>query len=103
MSCGKDWKAFLAEDSPRTLFFLDPPWEGVPSERMDYAHNSPIGAQEVFDRTKGLKGAVAIAYKDDKSARAALCQAPFRCSKIHKNFFGRPFTQLLAVKPPAPL
>jgi hypothetical protein len=101
VGCGKDWKELLKHDSPRTLFLLDPPWEGVPKRGHNYPKDDPIGPGEMIARTRGLKGAAAIVYRDAPEVRKVLCRAPFRCHAIRKNFFGRPFTQLLAVKPPA--
>ena len=60
----------------------------------------PFSAQTMVEQTRHLKGAVAIAYKGTQANRKTLCQTPFRCSTIRKNFFGKPFTQLLAVKQP---
>lgn len=98
-TCGRDWSESLKEDSPSTLFVLDPPWEGARARGMNYSYNEPITASEVARRTRDLKGTVAVVYGDYPEARKTLCTSPFRCHRIHKNFFGRPFTQLLAIKP----
>ena len=99
VSCGTDWRAQLKHDSPGTLFVLDPPWEGIRhSYAMNYDRNAPIAAREVADRTRGLKGSVAIVYRDAAETRKALCTPPFKCHLIRRQFFGRKFTQLLAVK-----
>ena len=89
-------------DSSDTIFVLDPPWENVnPKAGMNYGEHKAITASEVYTRTRKLKGAVAVVYRNDRSARRALCKPPFRCSTIKKMMFKTRFTQLLAVKQPS--
>ena len=97
--CGADWRTLLKHDAPGTLFVLDPPWEGASARGMSYDRNAAIPAAEVVRSTRGLEGTVAIVYGDYPKARRELCHAPFTCHRIRRQFFGRPFTQLLAVKP----
>lgn len=103
--CGHDWTQFLKHDSPRTLFFLDPPWRGVQAKDVAYSANTPIGADTIAQRTRDLKGAVAVYYKNSPEARASLCAPPFQCGLVHRSLWGgdsekaRKWTALLAVKP----
>lgn len=62
-----DYKKVLQEyDSPKTLFYLDPPYESL--TKNDYTNYvEPSG---VFDSVKGLKGFVAISYNDSENIRS---------------------------------
>ena len=101
VTCGRDWKASLRYDSPETLFFLDPPWEDVDKNVMPYAKNDSIPASEIVKRTRGLKGAVAIYYRDNAKSRKALCKKPFKCHIIRSHIFNNSFSHVLAVKQPS--
>jgi len=71
----QDWEKTLAEcDSPDTLFFIDPPYEG------EWSLSDGIPAEEIAKAVSKIKGQFVVAYTDSVDAGKALGTVgrPFR-------------------------
>ena len=94
-TCGRDWKDFLKHDSPKTLTYLDPPYQG---SNINMYKDKDVPLQEIAEKARSLIGSVAVSYSNNPRSRALLCRKPFRCHLVHKNLNANHFTELLAVK-----
>lgn len=66
----QDWKKTLADqDSPSTLFFIDPPYDG------EWTLGDGIPAEEIAAALRKLKGQYIVAYTDSAEARGAFANA----------------------------
>ena len=62
-----DYKKVLQDyDSPKTLFYLDPPYESL--SKNDY--NDYVEPIDIWNNVKDLKGFVAISYNDSENIRS---------------------------------
>lgn len=95
--CGKDWKAFLRYDSPKTLFYLDPPYENNKTSQTYYRFNK-VPLKEVLEKIRMLKGTVVLSYSPDRRKEICNNQTGFKCKTIHTWSFANPSTELLAIR-----
>ena len=98
-TCGKDYKEVIRHhDAPTTLFYLDPPYDGVkPSNwiQRHYKFNS-VPIDDFVKTIRKIKGKVVISHSPKQ--RKKLCQKTFKCKYIHFKFFGQPRKDLLVIK-----
>jgi hypothetical protein len=82
----QDWKKTVAqEDSKKTTFFFDPPWDKCFSQ---YKGNCDLAAPKIIERSKTMKGNVVIALRDTPGSRKMLCKKPFKCKSIRSQIGG---------------
>jgi len=98
VECGKDWKSYLKYDSPKTLFYLDPPYEDRSYKAADY-NPKKIKLDDVLKGVKGLKGKVVLSYSAKPEFRKKICgQAKFKCKTLKLNAYSHWTKELLAIK-----
>ena len=103
VECGHDWTDYLKYDSPDTLFYLDPPFEG---KRPKYTREmygaefyDGVKLKDIMDKTKNLMGTVVLSYNPDKEFSHSICHNnKYKCSKIKSFSFANWTNELFAIK-----
>lgn len=97
--CGKDYKKIVRKyDSKDTLFYFDPPYEGIKSnwEQMRYDVDG-VPLKEVLKVCKRVKGKCLLSYSPKR--RKEICSdKKIKCKNIPFNFWGNERKDLLAIK-----
>lgn len=91
--CGKDYKEVMKKyDSPTTLHYLDPPYEGT---SCDYKF-CELSTKDLMKTVKQMKGTVIIS--NHPKNRKEICKDKIKCKTIPFKFWGQPRKDLLAIK-----
>lgn len=98
VECGKDYTYYLKKyDSPRTLFYLDPPYEDRTYKAADYNPDN-IKLDDVLKEIKKLKGKVALSYSAKPEYRNKICKNGFKCRTLKLNAYSHWTKELLGIK-----
>jgi DNA adenine methylase len=92
----QDYRIVLKKyDSPKTFFYLDPPYEHAKENHL-YKHLKEfITPQEIYDSLKGIKGKFLLSYNDSPLIRKIFSEYTIKKIKVFYSIKKKYTTELL--------